>query len=118
MQWISRLLGLFLLSTQVYAGNVNFYSVLESMPENSFERIEAGVVRGINLADRTVVISGFTYLLGPATLAKPVEVKLLNSSFASLELLTIGMKVEIRYLLSPTYRIGKTITEVVAIDQY
>ena len=64
-----------------------------------------GVIRKIDLASRTAVISGYKYTFGSASGLNQPTVKLLNSNYGALELLEVGMKVQFHFVVVPgTYR--------------
>ena len=56
-----------------------------------------GVVREIDLAARTAIISGSRYYFGTSSGYQTPEMKLIYYPTATLEMLTVGMKVQYHY---------------------
>ena len=75
-------------------------------------RTTQGVVRDIGLAERTTVIGGYSYLVGPAIAETPVRVVLAGTTAGSFELLRNGMRVEVVYVDFGDARIAFEITEL------
>ena len=67
------------------------------IPDKVNARIKYGIVRSINLDDRTAIISGFKYAFGAVEKGWTAEVKMYRSDFGALELLRPGMKVKVQY---------------------
>ena len=75
-------------------------------------RTTQGFVRDIDLAERTTVIGGYSYLVGPAIAETPVRVVLAGTTAGSFELLRNGMRVEVVYVDFGEARIAFEITEL------
>ncbi len=75
-------------------------------------RTTQGFVRDIDLAERTTVIGGYSYLVGPAIAETPVRVVLAGTTAGSFELLRNGMRVEVVYVDFGDARIAFEITEL------
>ena len=75
-------------------------------------RTTQGFVRDIDLAERTTVIGGSSYLVGPAIVETPVRVVLAGTTAGSFELLRNGMRVEVVYVDFGDARIAFEITEL------
>jgi hypothetical protein len=58
-------------------------------------QITRGVIESIDLEQRIVIISGYSYDFGPNY--TPAEIKMYQSDAGALELLRNGMKVELKY---------------------
>ncbi len=55
------------------------------------------VIRSIDLAGRKAMIGGFRYYFGSPVLGNSSEVRMYGASFGSFEMLSVGMKVRVRY---------------------
>ena len=75
-------------------------------------RTTQGFVRDIDLAERTTVIGGYSYFVGPATAETPIRVVLAGTTAGSFELLRNGMRVEVVYVDFGDARIAFEITEL------
>ena len=98
------------------SSELSYEDVMDSFGDD-FEAVEESVATGrieaIDIAKRTGIIGGYHYHFGPSTLSLPLVVKLLGRDFGSLELLSVGMDVEVFYFQSPSeHRIGLEINEV------
>ena len=100
----------------VKAEEVNFYEVLSSAEDGMAMRTETGEIHELDMARRTAIISGFLYLFGPSTIADPVEVTMLGSDYGALELLRVGMFVEVSFLKTDSFRVGKQIVQVSSME--
>lgn len=95
LKFIVALLGIMFLSHGIAAID---YSNLDWVEKE-------GVIRKINLAERTAVISGYKYTFGNSSGFNQPTVKLLNSNYGALELLEVGMKVQFHFVVeSGTFR--------------
>ena len=63
-----------------------------------------GVVREIDLANRTAIISGFRYYFGTSFGYQTPEIELLLYPRGTLEMLQVGMKVQFHYTPRKPYR--------------
>jgi hypothetical protein len=63
-----------------------------------------GVVREIDLASRTAIISGFRYYFGTSSGYQTAELDLLAYPTGSFELLEVGMKVQYHYTPEKPWR--------------
>lgn len=64
-----------------------------------------GVIRSINLVDRTAVISGYRYTFGHVSGLNQPTIELVGGTQGALELLKVGMKVQFHFVAVPdTYR--------------
>lgn len=63
-----------------------------------------GVVREIDLANRTAIISGFRYYFGTSFGYQTPEIELLLYPRGSFEMLQVGMKVQFHYTPRKPYR--------------
>lgn len=106
------LLSILALLYSLSATAVTFEELVDSLDEPLPEIIDTGVVRSIDLAARSIEISGFSYLVGPATIDFPVEVQLYGTTAGSFELLQVGMKVEVEYIDFGNARIALAIRQL------
>ena len=97
MKYINSCLLVLALMSQVVGAEELGFLTDEEMQGALTERITQGVIESVDLATRSVLISGFTYDFGSAATGDPVEVKMYNSDGGAFELLQPGMKVEIAY---------------------
>lgn len=93
----SCLLVLALMSQMTVAEEMEFITDEDVLNQTVRARTTQGVVESVDLAERSALISGYTYDFGPANMPIPVEVKMYNSDYGAFELLRSGMKVEIVY---------------------
>jgi hypothetical protein len=56
-----------------------------------------GVIRSIDIAEREAIISGFRYSFGSPVYDNSSEVIMYGVGFGSFEMLTVGMKVKVKY---------------------
>jgi hypothetical protein len=63
-----------------------------------------GVIRSINLADRTAIITGFRYYFGSSSGYQMADIELLNQSTAVFEMLAVGMKVQFHFTSDKPWR--------------
>ncbi len=104
------------LTPPVNAEELNFFKVMDSVEDGMALRSATGEIHELDLARRTAIISGFMYVFGPSTLADPLEVTMLGSDYGALELLRVGMYVEVRFLQSPSGRVGRQLIQVESMD--
>jgi hypothetical protein len=106
------LFGLLLVALSGTASAVTYEELLEKVDEPMRVVKTKGIVRAINLTERTGEISGYTYHFGPAVEETPVKVKLYGRDYGAVELLTPGMKVEVVYFEPGGGRIAVRIEEL------
>lgn len=109
---MKTLFSTLLLLISMSATAVTFEELGDSMDEPIPPRVDEGVVRQINFADRTIVVGGYEYLVGPSTLDQPVEVNLYATSAGAFELLRDGMLVEVEYIDFGHARVAFRISEL------
>jgi len=92
-------IGFLLLMSGAIAQNYTYEELLDEIDEDAPMRVrnDQGVVHEIDLAQRSIIIGGYSYLVGPAYGEAPVEVSLYGTEAGSFELLKEGMKVEVIY---------------------
>jgi hypothetical protein len=115
---IFTLAFLLLPATQVAAQEADYFTVLNSVAVDAPRQIDAGMMEGLDLGERTAVIGGFKYFFGPSTLAEPLDVTIMGSDYGAIEMLKDGMQVEVHYLEAPRYRIGTRLVQVRTIQEY
>ena len=101
------LIGL-LAGTPAHADNV--MDKLQKLHKPIVARTTEGVIRSINLEKRTAIIGGFLYEFGPTYF--PLKVTMLNDSPGSIEMLKVGMKVEVMYGELGTARLASSIKQL------
>ena len=80
-----------------------FTGPLQTYAEEEWVEKE-GVVREIDLASRTAIISGFRYYFGTSGGYQTAEIDLLAYPTGSFELLEVGMKVQYHYTPEKPWR--------------
>ncbi len=117
-----RIVSLFLLSllaSSVTAEEVTFDTIMDSIEEELPERTTTGTIHEIDLAARTGVIGGYLYHFGPSTDPYPLKVKLLGKNFGSLEMLSVGMDVEVYYFVAPGgHRVANELVQIEKADEF
>lgn len=98
MKMLQPLVALVLLVASMSTFPVTFEELGDSLKEPITPRSDEGVVRSIDMVTRTIVIGGYEYLVGPATIDTPVKVSLYGTTAGAFEMLTAGMKVEVQYV--------------------
>lgn len=87
-----------------------FNDLLNGDDTPGYTMTDAGVIRDRNIADRTIVINGFMYVVGNSF---ETTVTLLNTSAGAFELLDEGMKAEVEYFdLEDNGRLAIRITQI------
>jgi hypothetical protein len=76
----------------------------ESMAADEEWVEKEGVIREINLAERTAIISGYRYYFGTSYGFEAASIQLLQGSRASYEMLAVGMKVQFHYTPQKPWR--------------
>ena len=84
------MLGLFFSASSSFAENF-------PRPSRIYTVETTGIIRSIDLAEREAMIGGFRYYFGSPVLDNSSEVRMYNTSFGSFEMLSVGMKVRVRY---------------------
>jgi hypothetical protein len=80
-------------------------SVMAPMSFAAEEWVEKeGVVREIDLAQRTAIISGFRYYFGTSSGYQTPTIELLYYPTATFEMLTVGMKVQFHFTPEKPWR--------------
>ena len=92
-------LGLFWFSVAL-ADDYSYQELLDSIDLDSpmWARETQGVIREIDLGKRSIIIGGYSYLVGPSYVEKPLQVSLHGTEAGAFELLEVGMKVEVLYI--------------------
>ena len=93
-----QLFALVTLLTSLAVSAATFEELGDSMSEPIPPRIDEGVVHSVDMVNRSIVIGGYEYLVGPPTIDPPVQVSLYGTTAGSFELLMSGMKVEVEYI--------------------
>ncbi|MFT4677000.1 MAG: hypothetical protein ACJAX5_002079 [Patiriisocius sp.] len=98
---------------------VDFDSILDSIDGTVEERTTTGTIGRIDLSGRTAIIDGILYHFGPSTDQAPLKVRLLGRDFGALEMLSVGMDVEVIYFKGPAGdRIGNVLNQIASSDQH
>ena len=98
---------------------VDYDSILDSIVEAVEGQYTEGRIESIDLSGRKAIIGGYEYHFGPVTEPEPLKVKLLGRDFGSLELLSVGMHVEVFYMASPAGgRVGTDLTQIETSQQF
>ncbi len=108
----------FVFSSLAVASEATYFTIVNSMENNVPQRVGYGRIQEIDLTQRTIIISGFKYLLGPSTIDKPLEVRMMGTNHGALELLAADMFVEVHYLPTSSYRIAKLMTQIEPQEGY
>ena len=98
----------------VVAETSTYQQLLGSMDEEARTRLRAaqGIVREVDLVQRSIIIGGYSYLVGPSYVENPLQVSLHGTDAGALELLKIGMMVEVSYFDFGYARIAFLIDEL------
>ncbi len=105
-------------SYEVVVKAVDYFTIVNSIDNNVSQRAANGRIQEIDGIERTIVVGGIKYFYGPATIADPLRVRMLGVDFGALELLRVGMFVEVHYLPGGTYRIAKAMIQIEAQEQF
>ncbi len=113
MKNVVPLLAIFWLSVAI-SDTYTYQELLDSIDPDSpmWARDAQGIVREIDLAARSVIIGGYSYLVGPSYVENPLRVSLSGTGAGSFELLEVGMKVEVVYVDFGYARIALMIDEL------
>ncbi|MFP6805567.1 MAG: hypothetical protein VCA12_20860 [Pseudomonadales bacterium] len=109
-----KLLVVLILLTPMGLFAETFDELLDSIDTPLVSRFENGVIYEMNLVTRVIQISGYDYHVSPAFGEDVTEISLLGTSAGALELLSVGMKVEVEYLDLERARVAIVIK---ALDQ-
>lgn len=101
-----------MLLASMIASAATFEELVDGMTEPLPARKSEGVISELSYRDRSIVISGYEYLVGPPTILDPLEVSLYGTTAGSFELLSAGMKVEVEYIDLGQARIAFIIREL------
>ena len=71
-----------------------FDEMLQGVDGQAHRRFENGVIVELNYVTRTIQVSGYDYQVSPAFGENTTDISLYGTSAGSLELLSVGMKVE------------------------
>lgn len=103
------------------AAELSFDQVMASFTgvDEVEERSTTGRIEVLDLTSRTATIGGYRYYFGPSTISTPLRVKLLGRSFGSLQLLSVGMDVEVYYFASPSeHRVATELVQIGDSEQH
>ena len=91
-----------------------YQQLLGSMDAEARTRLRAaqGIVREVDLVQRSIIIGGYSYLVGPSYVENPLQVSLHGTDAGAFELLRIGMMVEVSYFDFGYARIAFVIDEL------
>ena len=95
---MKKLLAMLMMLASISASAVTFEELGDSMTEPVPPRLDEGVIQEIDLDERSIIISGYEYLVGPSTINPPLKVTLYGVTYGAFELLKPGMKVEVEYI--------------------
>ncbi len=102
-------LGLFVSMLSVQASAETFFELLNGEDTPDHTRVEQGVLAQQDYSSRTMIVSGYKYMVG-TNFQTPVT--LFGTSAGSFELLKSGMKLEIEYFDLGEYRLAIRIEEI------
>ena len=96
------------------AETATYQELLGSMDEEARTRLREaqGIVREVDLVQRSIIIGGYSYLVGPSYVENPLQVSLHGTDAGAFELLRIGMTVEVSYFDFGYARIAFVIDEL------
>lgn len=86
--------------------------LLEGLTPPLKARIDIGEITEIDYIKRKAIISGYVYYFPPDWWQTPPKFKLLGSDAGALQLMTVGMKVEVTYGDTPDGRIGLIVEQL------
>ena len=91
-----------------------YQELLDSMDADARTRLREGqgIVREVDLVQRSIIIGGYSYLVGPSYVENPLQVSLHGTDAGAFELLRIGMMVEVSYFDFGYARIAFVIDEL------
>jgi len=105
-------------SSFAMATDVDYFTIAASIEKNVSQRAANGRIQEIDRIERTIVVGGVKYFYGPATIVDPLQVRMLGVDYGAVELLRVGMFIEVHYLPSETYRIAKALTQIEAREEF
>lgn len=83
--------------TSASTEEMSFEEVMGSFDGPLMVRVSEGIIRSIDLSNRTGIIGGHKYWFSPSSSETPLKVRMYQSEGGALELLQVGMEVEITY---------------------
>ncbi|MBT6585112.1 MAG: hypothetical protein HON77_12470, partial [Gammaproteobacteria bacterium] len=89
-----------------------FDEMLQGVDGQAHRRFENGVIVELNYVTRTIQVSGYDYQISPAFGENTTDISLYGTSAGSLELLSVGMKVEMEYFELGHARLAMAIKEL------
>ena len=97
-----------------FAEMYSYQELVERVDKEDRTRLAKGqgIVREIDLAKRSIIIGGYSYLVGPSYVESPLQVSLYATDAGAFELLRNGMVVEVSYLDFGYARIAFVIREL------
>ena len=98
----------------VVAEMPTYQELLGSMDADARTRLRErqGIVREVDLVQRSIIIGGYSYLVGPSYVENPLQVSLDGTDAGAFELLRIGMLVEVSYFDFGNARLAFVINEL------
>ena len=109
---MKKLLMLLVLMMPLFALAETFDEMLQGLDGQAFKRLENGVIVELNYVTRTIQVSGYDYQVSPAFGENVTDISLYGTSAGSLELLSVGMKVEMEYFELGHARLAMAIKEL------
>ena len=91
-----------------------YQELLDRMDADARTRLREGqgIVHEVDLVQRSIIIGGYSYLVGPSYVENPLQVSLHGTDAGAFELLRIGMMVEVSYFDFGYARIAFVIDEL------
>ena len=91
-----------------------YQELLDRMDADARTRLREGqgIVHEVDLVQRSIIIGGYSYLVGPSYVENPLQVSLHGTGAGAFELLRIGMMVEVSYFDFGYARIAFVINEL------
>jgi hypothetical protein len=109
---VKKLLMLLVLTMPLVVLAETFDEMLQGLDGQAFKRFDNGVIVDLNYVTRTIQVSGYDYQVGPAFGKNMTDISLYGTSAGSLELLSVGMKVEMEYFELGHARLAMAIKEL------
>lgn len=97
------------------SGDLSYDEIIDSIEGQVPELVTTGRIEALDLGARTGTIGGFRYHFGPSTISLPMQVKMLGRDFGSVQLLSVGMDVQVYYFMAPTEH--RVATEIIQIEE-
>jgi len=89
-----------------------FDEIVQGLDGQAHRRFDNGVIIELNYVARTIQVSGYDYQVSPAFGDNMTDISLYGTSAGSLELLSVGMKVEMEYYELGHGRLAMAIKEL------